>query len=98
MMGKQLTFSLACAAVMSALLPGAAGYLSARMEAIEAAELRLQTMEIRLQRGSTQQVRPVSFPRPCEMASPLPTEPPAAAAFVPAPEFKVKKRLSPGRD
>ncbi|GAA4056899.1 hypothetical protein [Nonomuraea soli] len=91
-MGKQLTFSLACAAVLAAaVVPGTAGYLSARLESVEAAEHQLRSLELRLQRGQASMTRTISWPQPCEMASPLPTVPPAAA-FVPAPEFKPKKR------
>lgn len=69
-MSRRTAFSLACAVVISALVPGVAGYLSARMEAIEAAELRLQSIRIRLQRGTDDQARALSFPRPCTLGAP----------------------------
>ncbi|MCF6471055.1 hypothetical protein FAF44_22025 [Nonomuraea sp. MG754425] len=64
-MSKQLTFTLACAVVLSALLPGVAGYLSARLEAVEAAERNLQALEARLSLREARDARPVSFPAPC---------------------------------
>ncbi|MEU7002853.1 hypothetical protein [Nonomuraea sp. NPDC046570] len=47
-MSRQMTFTLACTVVLSAIIPGAAGYLSARLEAVQAAERNLRTLEIRL--------------------------------------------------
>lgn len=47
-MSRQMTFTLACTVVLSAIIPGAAGYLSARLEAVRAAERNLRTLEIRL--------------------------------------------------
>ena len=64
-MSKQLTFMLACAVVLSALIPGVAGYLSARMEALEAAESNLRALEARLDVREARDARPVSFPTPC---------------------------------
>ncbi|NRQ31385.1 hypothetical protein HII36_05965 [Nonomuraea sp. NN258] len=62
---KQMTFTLACAVVLSALVPGVAGYLSARMEAIESAERNLRALELRLHAREARDARPVSFPAPC---------------------------------
>ncbi|MEV4892405.1 hypothetical protein AB0K48_23800 [Nonomuraea sp. NPDC055795] len=102
MMGlsKQVTFSLACAVVLSALIPGAAGYLSARVESIEAAERHLHAQEARLNARLARETRPVSYPAPCEVQPARPIrEQPAPAAFVPAPEykpdFKPRKRERP---
>ncbi|MFI9593429.1 hypothetical protein [Nonomuraea sp. NPDC052265] len=64
-MSKQMTFTLACAVVLSALGPGVAGYLSARLEAIRTAERNLHALEARLDVRQARDVRPVSFPLPC---------------------------------
>ncbi|WP_157549036.1 hypothetical protein [Nonomuraea candida] len=64
-MSKQLTFMLACAVVLSALVPGVAGYLSARMESIEAAERNLRALEARLRVREARDARPISYPAPC---------------------------------
>ncbi|MEV4390461.1 hypothetical protein [Nonomuraea sp. NPDC049607] len=64
-MSKQMTFTLACAVVLSALGPGVAGYLSARFEAIQTAERNLHALEARLDVRQARDVRPVSFPLPC---------------------------------
>ncbi|MGP3962907.1 hypothetical protein ACTWPT_43650 [Nonomuraea sp. 3N208] len=64
-MSKQMTFALACTVVLSALIPGVAGYLSARLEAIEAAERNLRALEARLDLREARDARPVSFPAPC---------------------------------
>ncbi|MFI7639181.1 hypothetical protein [Nonomuraea sp. NPDC049400] len=64
-MSKQMTFTLACVVVLSALVPGVAGYLSARLEAIEAAERNLQALEARLHIREARDTHPVSFPGPC---------------------------------
>ncbi|MFC4010942.1 hypothetical protein ACFOY2_27190 [Nonomuraea purpurea] len=64
-MSKQVTFTLASAVVLSALVPGVAGYLSARLEAIESAERNLQALETRLDIRQARDARPVSFPAPC---------------------------------
>ncbi|TMR95276.1 hypothetical protein [Nonomuraea basaltis] len=82
-MSKQMTFALACVVVLSALIPGVAGYLSARLEAIEAAERNLRALEARLDLREARDARPVSFPAPCLHTPPPPTprlqEMPAAA-------------------
>ncbi|WP_049571114.1 hypothetical protein [Nonomuraea sp. SBT364] len=62
---KQLTFTLACAVVLSALVPGVAGYLSARLEAIESAERNLRALEARLDARQARDIRPIAFPAPC---------------------------------
>ncbi|MEV0613892.1 hypothetical protein AB0I81_11265 [Nonomuraea sp. NPDC050404] len=64
-MSRHLTFTLACAVVLSALVPGVAGYLSARLEAIETAERNLRALEARLHVRENRDARPVSFPAPC---------------------------------
>jgi hypothetical protein len=71
-MSKQMTFSLACLVVLSALIPGVAGYLSARLEAIEAAERNLRALETRLDLREARDARPVSFPAPCLRTPPGP--------------------------
>ncbi|MFC4112698.1 hypothetical protein [Nonomuraea zeae] len=64
-MSKQMTFTLACAVVLSALVPGLAGFFSARLEAIESAERNLRALETRLHVRQARDARPVSFPAPC---------------------------------
>ncbi|MEW9554762.1 hypothetical protein [Nonomuraea sp. NPDC050783] len=64
-MSRQMTFALACTVVLSALVPGVAGYLSARMEAIETAERNLRALETRLELREAREARPVSRPAPC---------------------------------
>ncbi len=64
-MSKQMTFTLACAVVLSALGPGVAGYLSARLEAIEAAESNLRALEARLNVREARDARPASYRAPC---------------------------------
>ncbi|WP_345567996.1 hypothetical protein [Nonomuraea rosea] len=64
-MSKQMTFTLACAVVLSALVPGVAGYLSARLEAIESAERNLRALEVRLHVREARDARAVSYPAPC---------------------------------
>ncbi|WP_188188632.1 hypothetical protein [Nonomuraea sp. SYSU D8015] len=71
-MSKQTTFALACAVVLSALVPGVAGYMSARWEAIEAAERNLRALEARLDLREARDARPVSFPAPCVRTPPTP--------------------------
>lgn len=86
---KQMTFTLACAAVLSVVIPGTAGYFSARMDAVEAAELNLRVIQTRLQAAET---RPVSLTQPCEVAPPVTNEQPPPAAFVPAPEERQHRK------
>ncbi|MEV1178208.1 hypothetical protein, partial [Nonomuraea sp. NPDC049784] len=64
-MSKQMTFTLACVVVLSAFVPGVAGYLSARLEALETAERNLQALEARLHTREARDTRPVSFLGPC---------------------------------
>ncbi|MGW3351105.1 hypothetical protein ACWDA3_48060 [Nonomuraea rubra] len=64
-MSKQMTFTLACAVVLSAVVPGVAGYLSARLEAIETAERNLRALETRLSVREARDTRAVSLPAPC---------------------------------
>ncbi|MCP2362792.1 hypothetical protein HD597_009812 [Nonomuraea thailandensis] len=64
-MSKQMTFTLACAVVLSAVVPGVAGYLSARLEAVETAERNLRALEARLDVREARDSRAVSLPAPC---------------------------------
>ncbi|MFD1937128.1 hypothetical protein ACFSKW_37220 [Nonomuraea mangrovi] len=82
-MAKHFTFMIACAAVLSTVIPGAAGYFSARMEAVESAERRVAMMEARL----ANKIEMVSLPRPCSPgpATRLKVKRPPSRAFVPAP-------------
>ncbi|MEU7893594.1 hypothetical protein AB0B45_12090 [Nonomuraea sp. NPDC049152] len=89
-MAKHFTFVIACAAVLSTVIPGAAGYFSARMEAVEAAERRVAMLQVRLEN----KIEMVSLPRPC---SPVPATRlkggyPPPRAFVPAPETAGEQR------
>jgi hypothetical protein len=90
---KQMTFSLACAVVLSAVVPGVTGYLSARVESLEAAERKLHAMEMRLNERSARELRPVSYPVPCGITpkSPAQVQQPSAAF---APEYKAGKKRS----
>lgn len=77
-LSKQMTFALSCAVVLAAVLPGAGGYLSARLEAVEAAERNLRAVEARLNARLVRetrehetgggQARPVSLPPLCVAA------------------------------
>ncbi|MEO3869702.1 hypothetical protein ABGB18_12805 [Nonomuraea sp. B12E4] len=71
-MSKQTTFALACAVVLSALIPGVAGYLSARMESLESAERNLRVLEARLALREAREARPVAFSGPCLRTPPSP--------------------------
>ncbi|WP_431920009.1 hypothetical protein [Nonomuraea jabiensis] len=64
-MSKQMTFTLACVVVLAALVPGVAGYLSARLEAIESAERNLHALEARLHIREAREARPASMSSPC---------------------------------
>ncbi|MFI6601825.1 hypothetical protein ACIBHX_36730 [Nonomuraea sp. NPDC050536] len=71
-MGRHMTFTLACVVALSAVVPGVAGYLSARFEAVEAAERSLHATEMRLNARMAREsrhARPVSFPAPCEQST-----------------------------
>ncbi|MGI5268484.1 hypothetical protein ACQEUU_04990 [Nonomuraea sp. CA-218870] len=61
---RQMTSALAVAVVLSAVGPGVAGYVSARLEGVDAAERRLRALEDEL-RAREHAVRPVSFPEEC---------------------------------
>jgi hypothetical protein len=80
---KQMAFALACTVVASALIPGLAGYVSARLEAIESAERSLRALEARLEAREARGVRTVSLPirclRPPGAPKQLQRQPPAAA-------------------
>ncbi|MEU7862870.1 hypothetical protein [Nonomuraea sp. NPDC049141] len=88
-MSKQMTFVLVCVIVLSAVIPGAVGYLSARLEAIESAERNLHALEARLHTRMAREARdarPVTLPAPCVPGTgPSRTQPhqPPAAALVP---------------
>ncbi|GIH90909.1 hypothetical protein ACFFMN_31970 [Planobispora siamensis] len=45
---RQTTFTLACMTVLSVVVPGSAGYLSARLDAVDRAHQRLASLEERL--------------------------------------------------
>ncbi len=85
-MSKQMTFTLACALVLATVIPGAAGYLSARLEAIEAAERNLRAVEARLnarmvrEGREAKEERPVSLPAPC-VPAPVPLSSALPASF-----------------
>jgi hypothetical protein len=92
-LSKQMTFTLTCAALVTIMLSGTAGYLSARMEALDRAEQRLRMMEFKLRQEAVS-VRPVAVPAPgapCQAPSRRAEnqgpddEPPMPAAFVPVP-------------
>ena len=88
-MSKQMTFVLACVIVLSAVIPGTVGYLSARLEAIESAERNLHALEARLHTRMAREARdarPVMFPAPCVPGtdtSRVQVRQPPAAALVP---------------
>ncbi|MEV0145131.1 MULTISPECIES: hypothetical protein [unclassified Nonomuraea] len=66
---KQTTFTLSCAVALSALVPGAAGYLSGRLAAVESAERELHAIETRLNAREAREDReawPVALPAPCD--------------------------------
>ncbi|GAA2291257.1 hypothetical protein GCM10010149_43130 [Nonomuraea roseoviolacea subsp. roseoviolacea] len=70
---KQMTFTLACAVAFSVLIPGAAGYLSGRLEAVESAERQLHAIETRLRSREAREARqawPVAYPAPCSVQPP----------------------------
>ncbi|MEV0203500.1 hypothetical protein [Nonomuraea sp. NPDC050691] len=76
-MSKQMTFTLTCAVAFSALIPGAAGYLSGRLEAVESAERELHAIETRLRSREAREARqawPVAYPAPCGVQTPGPQE------------------------
>jgi hypothetical protein len=96
-MSKQLTFTLACAVALSAIVPGAAGYLSARLEAVESAERNLHAVEARLHARMAREarsVRPVSLLAPCRPGQvPEQVDRQPVAAFVPDSELQPHGRL-----
>ncbi|SDG43027.1 hypothetical protein SAMN05421505_104119 [Sinosporangium album] len=47
-LSKQVTFAVGCAVVLAAVIPGSAGYLSGRLEALERAERDLRALEAQL--------------------------------------------------
>ncbi|GES02199.1 hypothetical protein Acor_42640 [Acrocarpospora corrugata] len=53
---KQTTFTLVCAAVLSAALPGMAGYASARMEAYDQTKRELARLRAQLDETTDQTV------------------------------------------
>ncbi|WP_219462435.1 hypothetical protein [Nonomuraea rhizosphaerae] len=84
-MSGQLTFTIACAVVLSAVVPGTLGYLSARLEVLQSAERNLHALETRLQARELRDARPVSFPAPCAPGRSRRPEPPVTA-LVPEPD------------
>jgi hypothetical protein len=97
-MSRRMTFTLACALVFSAVVPGTAGYLSARLEAIQSAERNLHALEARLHARMVREARdarPVSFPTPCAPGtdrSRAERRQPPAAALVPEAEDEPRQR------
>lgn len=92
-MGRHMTFSLACVVALSAVVPGVAGYLSARLEAIESAEQSLHATEMRLNARlarESRHARPVSYPAPCEQSS-VPGQVPQPL-FAQSPESKQHRK------
>ncbi|GAA5074784.1 hypothetical protein HNP84_007445 [Thermocatellispora tengchongensis] len=55
-LSRQATFTVTCAIALSAIVPGAAGYLSGRLEAIEKAERDLRSLEAEI-RSREREVR-----------------------------------------
>jgi hypothetical protein len=91
-MSKQMTFTLACAVVLSALGPGVAGYLSARLESIEAAERNLRALETRLQIREAREARPAALPGACE-STPAPPRLQDVPATALAEQEEAERRL-----
>ncbi|GGS62578.1 hypothetical protein GCM10010156_21910 [Planobispora rosea] len=65
---RQASFTLACATLLAVVVPGCAGYLSARMEAVEKAYRNLASLEDRMREpaldGQTRRIV-APFPVPC---------------------------------
>ncbi len=95
---RQMAFALACAVVASVLIPGTAGYVSARMEAIESAERSLRALEARVRAREARGVRTVSLPIRCLRPATPPKHPqrrlPAAAL---EPDSGPAGKRAPGR-
>ncbi|MBG0813996.1 hypothetical protein [Planomonospora sp. ID82291] len=86
-MSRQMTFTLTCAALLAAVVPGCAGYLSARLDAVDEARRRLASAEDRL-RESRLTAQAVATPaRLCSASDRSPArrrEASVPTAFVPA--------------
>ncbi|WP_189238381.1 hypothetical protein [Planomonospora parontospora] len=96
-MSRQMTFTLTCAALLSVIVPGCAGYLSAKLDAVDEAHRRLVSAEDRL-RESRLTAQAVATPaRPlCSASGRSPArrrETSVPAAFAPAPA-DVRERRS----
>ncbi|GIH80425.1 hypothetical protein [Planobispora longispora] len=80
-MSKQRTFTLACAALLAVVVPGGAGYLSARVDAVEETYRRLSALEDRLRdserAGQTQWIT-APVPAPCDLVPRSQREPDGA--------------------
>ncbi|MBG0827300.1 hypothetical protein HS041_05935 [Planomonospora sp. ID67723] len=78
-MSRQATFTLACVTLLSGIVPGCAGYLSARMDALDEAHRRLSALEDRLHEthlATRAQLAVTPVPMPCEISPrPRPTPP-----------------------
>jgi hypothetical protein len=95
-MSRQTTFTLTCAALLSVIVPGCAGYLSAKLDAVDEARRRLASAEDRL-RESRLGAQPVAAPaRPlCSASDRSPArrrETSVPAAFVPEPADARERR------
>ncbi|MCG5215189.1 hypothetical protein [Streptosporangium sp. KLBMP 9127] len=65
-MSRQTTFTLACAMLLAAFVPGAAGYLSGRLEAVEIAKRDLRELQADI-RSRGGRIDSLSVPR-CELS------------------------------
>lgn len=91
-MGRHMTFTLAITVALSAVIPGIAGYLSARAEAIASAERSLHAMEVRLNARMARETRAVSFPAPCQQGSPIYSAQSPTAAFGPQEQNRQRRK------
>ncbi|MEV1245017.1 hypothetical protein ACIBO2_48315 [Nonomuraea sp. NPDC050022] len=100
-LSRQMTFILVCLVVLSAVIPGAIGYLSARLEAIESAERNLHALEARLHTRMIREARDarsVTFLTPCAPGtdtSRTQPHPPPASALVPESGDRLQSRYDP---
>ncbi|MFF5209953.1 hypothetical protein [Streptosporangium sp. NPDC000396] len=94
-MSKQTTFTLTLLLGLSVVVPGSAGYLSARMDAVEQAHRELVALEIRLREErltvpdeQARQTETIAVPAPALCGAPLqprPRKAPMPAALIPVP-------------
>ncbi|WP_449061047.1 hypothetical protein [Planomonospora algeriensis] len=95
-MSRQMTFTLTCAALLSVIVPGCAGYLSAKLDAVDEARRRLASAEDRLleSRLAAQAVATPARPL-CSASGRSPAsrrETSVPAAFTPAPADARERR------